>query len=146
MKRQVDIPTTADGESHYTRSWFKFTPVIISFVLIGIVVVNPNLKALTTTLLFGLAYLFVLSKIISKVHFNEKNIEVVHYLGNKKTIEYTQITKCFANTPEIEMTFVYVLKYKKNNKVNKITFFIENLDFSHFKKQLFDKKRYTTQV
>ena len=139
MKKQVNIPAIADGESEYTRSWFRFKPLIISFVLIGFIVANPTIKIFLICLTLGLLGTFLLSMAISKVNFNEESIEVIYYFGNKKTIKYHQITKCFANTPEIKRTFVYVLKYKENSKVKKITFFIENLDFKHFKKQLFNK-------
>lgn len=107
---------------------------IVGFLILGAINANYLFIQILCLLLIPLFVFFGL-KSIRQVEFGT-SITIKPIYGKSKTIEYSQLKKFYKHDlGELDM-FIWVLKYNKNSKLKKITFYDDDLNFEEFKEVL----------
>jgi len=121
---------TVPGES-YTSRFLNFSSIgLVALLLLYIVIGGNTTSKLISIAIIVCIILYIRSKMIATVALKENLIVVKYFLNSKlKSIEYSDVTKLYYNKEPFVSTHIYVIKFKKNGKERKITFYCKKKDF-----------------
>ncbi|MES2588049.1 MAG: hypothetical protein V4622_03655 [Bacteroidota bacterium] len=119
------------GESLYSQSLALSS--IALFLTYGISLtlkLNP-LGIGIALVIFILTYFIIKLKFIKKTTFYKNEIVSSYFLGNEVVIQYNEISRIYKNQEGFLPTHVNVIRYVRNGKEKKVTFYCSDIEFAN---------------